>query len=82
MKDVPCAFVFCLLMHSFKLHPKAHPKSEEKLCRIRDLIVLGFETALELILEGLGDVKVIQVAVPSLTDLLFGGETRTFVWYL
>ena len=31
-------------------------------------------------MEGLGDVKIIKVALPSLTDPVFGGEAHTLVF--
>ena len=64
---------------SSKIHSKSHPKSLQKQCRIPDRILLCFENASELILEGLGDLKIIKIAFPSLTDLFFGGETRAFL---
>ena len=62
-----------------KIHAKSRRKMVQKLCRILDQTLLSFETASEFILGGLGDLKIIIVAFPSLGDFVFGGETRTFL---
>ena len=47
------------------LNPKSHPESLQKLCRSHERILLSFETASELILGGLGDLKIIRIEFPG-----------------
>ena len=61
--------VFCI-----KILSKMHPKSVQKLCRIHNWVLLGFETASELILRGLGDLKTIKIAFRSLRNFVFSGK--------
>ena len=65
-------FQHMLYLNSF------NPKSIPKLYRIHDQILLSSETAFELILEGLGNLKIIKTIFPSLTDFVFDGQGPTF----
>ena len=65
---------FCI-----KHRPQSHPKSIQKLCRIPDRILLNFEIASELILEGLGNVKVIKLAFRSLEYIVLESESSNLL---
>ena len=51
-----------------------HAASVQTLYRIHDTNLLSFETASELILGGLGDLRILKIAFPSQRDFVFGRE--------
>ena len=78
-KRTSLVLLLCLSIHSFKVNPRPHAKSIYELFRIHDRIVLGFETALVLILQSLRDLKFMKFAFSSLTELVAGGDALTFL---
>ena len=70
-----CSFKFGSL--GIKFHPKSHPVSIQKLYRIHDQICLRCQIDSRIIVGSWGELKISQIALRSLGDLVFGYKTRS-----